>query len=162
MMRARWLGTAVVLASAALLGGTEATAQALGPQAAADIVELVLETNSAACTNTGTKFDTRLMPDGTSIPFDIPAGQVLVVTEIELLGFGAAPGSGLQTRIFRGIGLAVNLAAIRESIADGTGRAFHFFEFNPGIVVASGGEVCTNNNLNITTTGRLRGYFATP
>jgi hypothetical protein len=68
----------------------------------------------------------------------------------------------VQTRIFRGIGLSVNLAAIRESIADGTGRIFHVYEFEPGLVVEAGGEVCTNNNLNITTTGVLRGYLATP
>jgi hypothetical protein len=108
------------------------------------------------------KFDTRLLPDGTEAPFEIPAGQVLVVTAIELLGFGAAPGSGVQTRIFRGVGLTVNHAAIRESVADASGRIFQIYEFNPGLVVQSGGEVCTNNNLNIVTTGFLRGYLATP
>ncbi len=160
-MRARRLGTAAALTTV-LLGGTGAAAQVLGPSAPTDIVEVMLETNSPACTNAGTKFDTRLMPDGTEAPFVIPAGQVLVVTEIDILGFGAAPGAGVQTRIFRGVGMEVNIAAIRESIADGTGRAFHIYDFDPGIVVASGGEVCTNNNLNITTTGRLRGYLATP
>ena len=78
---------------------------------------------SPACTNAGTKFDTRLMPDGTEAPFVIPARRVLVVTEIDILGFGAAPGAGVQTRIFRGVGMEVNIAAIRESIADGLAAA---------------------------------------
>ncbi len=151
-----------VLGAAFLLGAPAVEAQALGPASAADVVDVQQETDSAACTNVGTKFDTRLLADGSEAPFEIPEGQLLVVRQIELLGFGAAPAAGVQTRIFRGIGFRVNLAAIRESIADGTGRIFHIYEFEPGLVVEAGGEVCTNNNLNITTTGVMRGYLTTP
>jgi hypothetical protein len=149
------LGAGLLLASAPV-----ATAQALGPASAAAIVDVQQDTDSGNCVNVGMKFDTRLLADGGEAPFEIPAGQVLVVRQIELLGFGAAPGDGVQTRIFRGVGFRVNLAAIRESIADGSGRIFQIYQFDPGLVVASGGEVCTNNNLNITTTGILRGYLA--
>jgi hypothetical protein len=54
----------------------------------------------------------------------------------------------------------VNSPAIRESQADSNGRIFHIYEFDPGMIVPAGGEVCTNNNLGLTTTGRLRGYLA--
>jgi hypothetical protein len=149
------LGVGILLAATPFAG-----AQGLGPATPADVVDVVVETDSGSCANVGTKFDTRLLADGSEAPFVIPAGQVLVVSQIELLGFGAAPGDGVQTRIFRGVGFNVNLAAVRESIADGSGRVFQIYQFEPGLVVASGGEVCTNNNLNITTTGFLRGYLA--
>lgn len=131
----------------------------IGPRKPSEVVDVDLTLTSASCTNVGTKFDTQLGPDGSEVPFAIPAKRVLVVTTIELLGFGANPGANVQTRIFRGVGLTVNGAAIRESTADAGGRIFHIYQFDPGLVVASGGEVCTNNNLGITTTGRLRGFL---
>jgi hypothetical protein len=161
-MRKQW-PWALALAPIVWLAATSsANAQLLGPASVADIVDVEINIASATCANVGAKFDTRLNPDGTQTPFDIPAGRVLVVTSIDILGFGATPGEGVQTRIFRGVGLTVNVPAIRESTADASGRIFHIYEFDPGLVVASGGEVCTNNNLNITTTGMLHGYLATP
>ena len=132
----------------------------IGPRKASEVVDVDLTLGSAACANTGTKFDRLLAPDGSEAEFTIPAKRVLVVTAIDLLGIGAAPGALVQTRIFRGVGLSVNVAAIRESAADASGRIFHTYQFDPGIVVASGGEVCTNNNLGITTTGKLHGFLA--
>lgn len=123
-------------------------------------MDVALDLGSVACTNAGTKFDKRLQADGSEVPFEIPEKQVLVITAIEILGFGASPGALVQTRIFRGVGLTVNNVAIRESAADAGGRIFHIYQFDPGLVVASGGEVCTNNNVGITTTGNLRGYLS--
>lgn len=112
------------------------------------------------CTNTGSRFDTLQNPDGTEVPFEIPEGQVLVVTDIEILGFDATPGDNVQTRVFTGIGLAVNNVSRRESVASAEGRLFDIFAFNPGIVVPSGGEICINNSGGATNSGRLRGYLA--
>lgn len=142
-----------------LLAALHSPVLALEPTTPDQIVTVAQDLGSSNCTNTGRKFDTLLAPDGTATPFSIPAGQVLVVTAVELLGFGATPGLNIQTRIFRGIGLTVNLAAIRESLADVNGRIFHIYQLSPGVVVASGGEVCANNNSNLTTTGKLRGYL---
>ena len=144
----------------ALLWTAGAAGADIGPRKPSEVVDVELTLGSAACTNVGRKFDSLLAPDGSETDFAIPAKRVLVVTAIELLGFGAPAGAGVQTRIFRGVGLSVNNVAIRESVADASGRIFHTYEFDPGVVVASGGEVCTNNNLDITTTGRLRGFFA--
>jgi hypothetical protein len=150
----------IALTALAMVFTASATqAQNLGTIKPSQVVTLELNLSSANCTNTGVKFDTLLASDGTERPFVIPAGQVLVITGIDLLGFGASSGALVQTRIFRGIGLDVNLVAIRESSANSSGRIFHTYEFSPGVVVASGGEVCTNNNTNITTTGSLRGFL---
>lgn len=150
---------ALLMIAAALLASWAAHAQTLGPQKPSQVVDVALELGAADCTNVGKKFDTLLGADGSQKAFAIPQGQVLVVTAIELLGFGANPGAQVQTRIFRGVGQTVNNVAIRESVADPSGRIFQIYEFSPGMVVASGGEVCTNNNLNITVSGRLRGYL---
>ena len=131
-----------------------------GPRRASEIVDVEQGLGSDNCTNVGRKFDTLLAPDGTESPFAIPEKRVLVITGIQILGFGAGAGQNVQTRIFRGVGATVNSVAIQESRADAEGRILHRYEFTPGVVVASGGEVCTNNNLGITTTGQLRGYLA--
>lgn len=112
------------------------------------------------CTNVGKKFDTLLNADGTSEPFEIPAGMVLVINDVEILGFGITPGEQVQTRIFTGVGLNVNSVARLETEADADGRTFDIFSFTPGVVVASGGEVCVNNSENATNSGNLRGYLA--
>jgi hypothetical protein len=158
--RSRSTGSLIALTALTMVLTASAThAQSLGTIRPSQVVTLDLNLGSANCANTGKKFDTLLASDGTEAPFVIPSGQVLVITGIDLLGFGASPGALIQTRIFRGIGFDVNEVAIRESIADSNGRIFHTYQFTPGVVVASGGEVCTNNNANITTTGSLRGFL---
>jgi hypothetical protein len=127
-----------------------------------DVVDLDATLLSDGCTNPpgARTFDTRLLPDGTEEEFEIPPGQVLVVTAVEILGFGASSGANIQTRLFRTVGLQAHNAAIRESFASSSGRIFHIYEFSPGLVVASGGQVCTNSNdPGVTLTGRLRGFL---
>jgi hypothetical protein len=143
-----------------------ADVRAIAPAKPSDVVDVELRLfagDNCSLPVFGGKFDTRLQPNGSQAAFTIPPGRVLVVTAIELLGFGASPGTLVQTRIFRGAGSVANHVAIRESHADAGGRIFHIYEFDPGLVVASGGEVCTNHNLfDFTTVGYLRGFLAPP
>jgi len=131
---------------------------ALAP-APSELVLLKAGLTSNGCVNPpgATMFDTRLLPDGTDEPFTVPEGKVLVVTDIEVLGFGGPAGDNTQTRIFSGIGFATHEVAVREAIQNADGRVYHVLQFNSGFVVPTGGEVCMNNSDNLTLTGRLRG-----
>jgi hypothetical protein len=90
---------------------------------------------------------------------EIPTKAALVVTNIEVLGFGGVAGDNNQVRIFTGVDPALNVVARREQFFNADGRVFYVMEFDPGVVVPSGAVVCMNNSDAATLTGTLRGYL---
>jgi hypothetical protein len=143
----------IVLLSVLAIG---AQAGVLAPRKASDLV-VVEESGSGDCP-VGTQFGSQILPDGTTRPFVIPNKRVLVVTDIEILGFGGAAGTNNQVRVFAGTPSAVNQVLRREQRFDADGRVFYVIDLDPGFVVPSGGVVCMNNSDNVTLTGFLRGY----
>ena len=51
--------------------------------------------------------------------------------------------------------------ASRESFTNSLGRISHVYEFSPGAVVASGGQICANSNNfdDLPMSGVLRGFL---
>jgi len=105
-------------------------------------------------------FNVLVGPDGSETVFTIPSGSVLVITAVDVLGFDAAPGAGIQTRLFRGVlGTGFSVFSLRESVAGPDGRIFHRYEFPSGVEVASAGLVCANSNNNdLVMSGFLYGF----
>jgi len=105
-------------------------------------------------------FNGLLGPDGSQTAFTIPPGSALFITAVDLLGVDAAPGAGIQTRLFRGVlGTGFSVFSIRESVAGPDGRVFHRYEFPSGVEVASAGVVCANSNDNdLVMSGFLYGF----
>ena len=83
------LGTASALL-AGLLVPSAAHAGLLGPSRPSQLVSLIA---SAACANGGMKLNTQVNSDATTAAFTIPAGMVLVLTDIEWDGFNLSPGA---------------------------------------------------------------------
>jgi hypothetical protein len=142
-------------------GSVTCQAAAIAPQATTGIVEL--EASFGGCPFLGgsnSQFNMRILPSGQTVPFSIPAGSVLVVTSVKLLGFGGTAGTLSQTRLFKsGAGGAV-LFAREESAVNAFGRLGHDYRFATGIVVESGGLVCANSNdNNVSTFGNLYGFL---
>jgi len=156
----RWwlLGLSVVV------GASFAHAGVLAPKRASDVVRVSGDLGSGDCSphlGAGRQFDTVLRPDGTTEPLEVPKKRVLVVTDVEILGFGGTPGDNNQVRLFVGNPTnGLQLVSIREQRFDADGRVFYVMSFDPGVVVPSGGLICTNNSDNVTLTGTLTGYFA--
>jgi hypothetical protein len=123
----------------------------LGPKDTSQLVDVQANVGSGPCPGgAGFKFDQLLRPDGSKAPFVIPAGKLLVITGIEIVGFSFAPGDTAQTRVSRHFGpqgIPNNLIARRESTANAEGRIFHVYEFAPGVAVASDVSVCVDSNL---------------
>jgi hypothetical protein len=155
---------AIVLAG--LLAAPASLALAFGPRTPSQIVDVSLGVRNRrqpACRENDQIFDKVLRPDGSEAPFSIPDGQVLVITAIELRGFARNPGEVVTTFIHRDFGDHGNHVATRISRADFGHHYFHIYQFNPGVVVASGGRVCVefgDSESSDSLTGHLRGFLA--
>src|ERR1051325_10382913 len=132
-MKVRNTATLTALAAMVLIAGVPAeAADMLGPKDASQIVHVLANVASNSCpgrpsTAGGFQFDQLLGPDGSRGAFEIPAGKVLVITSIEILGFFFTPGDTVQTRVFRMFGpqgIPNNPIAVRESTANAQGRIF--------------------------------------
>jgi len=151
-----------ILGVSVIMGASVAQAGVLAPKRSSDVVRVAGETSDCPPFLTGgRKFDTVLHPDGTTEPLEVPNKRVLVVTDVEILGFGGTPGDNNQVRLFVGTEAnGIQLVSRREQHFDADGRVFYVLSFSPGIVVPSGGVICMNNADNVTLVGTLTGYFA--
>ena len=120
-------------------------APALEPSRASDLVTLIA--SETDCPIAGKAFDTRVLADGSQVPFTIPPKRVLVITGFEFLQSGAPPGAGttaLVTQQPTGAALASPLlqaAAVADAGGFLAGSAFAA----PGIAVRGTAALCGSN-----------------
>jgi hypothetical protein len=106
--------------------------------------------------------DTRIMSDGSNVPFVIPSGQVFVVTSIEASLNGAA-SENTMVRIGTGCGAGCMVPFADIIIAkDSAGQGGTNLNFTTGFTVKSGTQLCVAdvNHSSPNTSATLRGYFA--
>ncbi len=153
----RWVYLALACA-----GVTVAHADEVGPKRASEIVDLSASP-AASCPFLGPNsvvFDTRVLSNGSTLPFAIPPGRVLVVTAVTLTGAGVPAGSSVQSRLYKGSAVGSQAFARRESLANGLGRFEHQYDLSTGSVVANDAIVCADLNLpSAGTFGHLSGYL---
>jgi len=149
-----------------LLGCAMATgvrAESVGPKRASEIVDLSAGPTTP-CPYLGPNaivFDTRVLSNGSTLPFAIPPGRVFVVTAATLTGAGVTPATSVQSRLFKGSAVGNQTFARRESLANDLGRFEHQYAFPSGSVVANGTVVCAELSVpNAGTFGHLSGYLA--
>jgi len=98
-MRPYVLSVALVLLG---LASTPATAAALAPSKPSQLVD-VQANGSCPFTFTTDLFNTLVKGDGTTAPFSIPAGEVLVITDLTVYANGKTPGDTIQQEKPRGV-----------------------------------------------------------
>lgn len=151
-----------VLALATLVAGS-AHAGVLGPTKPSQLV------NVLASANTGTvcgypAFDTQVAADGTRKPFDIPPGQVLVVTGFE---WDSEVGSASQLAIATVISVTPDYATCDSAFSpsggmtDSSGSASGSITFPTGIAVKSGTHLGLWMENGFLGRAKLYGYLAT-
>jgi hypothetical protein len=158
MMR-NWIGT---IGLATLLAGS-AHAGVLGPTKPSQLVNLLASPvlSGTACGHPA--FDIQNAADGTRQPFDIPPGQVLVVTGLEWnSAFGTASTQALAFLVIQSPdGLTCNAAfSTSGAVTDAWGNADATLTIPNGIAVKSGAHLglqVTNGTLN---RAKLYGYLA--
>ena len=90
---------AAALALLFLLLPSPGRAGTLAPKKPSDV--LTLRSSGASCSFPGTrKLDSRVLPDGTLVPYTIPDGQVLVVTGAEWTLQDASPLGTIQLFLY--------------------------------------------------------------
>lgn len=138
--------------AAAALPGSASAVEAKKPS------QLVtLEANDQCDSNRGQIYNLRVLPDGSTAPFTIPEGKVLVVTRWMFRFGGGTPGNAELAflRIEGGSGIGQG-----PFVYDAQGRAVGSFELSA--VVGAGTQLCgTNSDLPGVDSlgGFLEGYL---
>jgi hypothetical protein len=140
-----------------------AAAQGLAPKKAGDLVTLVHTpgSNCGQSFQNGIPITTRILPDGTSVPFAIPEGQVLVLTGISWnlqgpFGFNAA----FLTLFLHveAVPLSVRIFHIGET-PDGPISAAGSTDI-PNIVMGSAATPCVLSTASTLLATTLHGFLA--
>src|SRR5262249_40899143 len=115
-MRRHVLSVALVVLS---LASTPASAAALAPSKPSQLVGVAADGNCMPALGMSTDlFNTLLRGDGTTEPFSIPAGEVLVITDLTVFSNGLTPGDTIQLQV-----LAGRMAGAASSIFAGSAPA---------------------------------------
>jgi hypothetical protein len=151
----------IAAALATLLGATPEPATSAG-FAAAKPSQIVTLRNSSGndCPFAGEALDNQVLPDGTILPFTIPAKQVLVITEVN---WGVVFGPASQSAV---IGLSVQAPSAMQANAffvdvvptDSAGTAGRS-SVVANAIVRSGNTLCVDNVTSGTATVIVRGFL---
>lgn len=150
--------------------------QELEPQVASDTVTLQMTTFfSAPCflsangTTLAWAFDRSVVKSGGTVqPFTLPAGKVLVVTNLDWTATGSAAvaNKARTAYLFRAVNGGLNgPSAQSTAIADSTGKAGASETFPSGMVLQSPGQFCLGIDTPTpvsgeTVQGVLQGFLA--
>ena len=152
----KWL--MMTAAIAFMTGASPVTAGVLAPKKPSQSVVLRTSGVSAPCGGTALDalVDTEILPDGTTAPFAIPAGMVLVVD-----GLSWAASSGTAGRL---VGILLDFAGDLpnapwndSALADVLGDAGHDV-FVPNIPIKSGATLCLHTGGTLTR-GIVHGFL---
>jgi hypothetical protein len=142
-----------------LLAPTPSFAAALAPAKASDLVVAVTLDQAATCTGGGRPFDTRVLPDGSQVPFVIPEKRVFVITSLDWnLGSGAPAGElALPTVLVKN---GTNSFPIIQAsgFTDPDGTAGGTVLVPNGAAVRAGSQLCILGGTQ--PNGLLHGFFA--
>jgi hypothetical protein len=134
-----------------------AAAVALEPSRASDLVTLLAD-DSADCPIAGFVFDTRVLADGSQVPFTIPPKRVLVITGVDFVRNGVTPGAGTTGLVSQQPTGAVLASPLLQAdgVADVNGFIAGSAVAGPGVAVRGGAPLCIAG----ADAAVLRGFLA--
>lgn len=146
------------LALAILLLPGVSSAGPLAPGRASDLVTLITK-DLTPCAVAGVAFDTRVLPDGSAVPFTIPAKHVLVVTSLHFVA-GAAPVAGQTGTAVLTLATATTSHAVLQAVGvtDSDGTYAGSAHSEQGVAVRAGATLCLLGGTS--TSGVLHGFLA--
>ena len=145
------------------LASTPATVAALAPSKPSQLVTVAAEGSCTALGLTTDRFDTLVKDDGTTAPFSIPAGQVLVITDLTVFAPGKTAGGTVQVQVVVGTAATSHFAIVTANVtANASGGVGFAATFPTGIVVKSGASICPvafDGTSNVAAGGSLHGFL---
>jgi hypothetical protein len=148
----------LILAVMVMLVGSVGTVHAgvLAPSKPSSVVTLV---SFGACGTGSHKMDTRIMPDGTAVPFVIPPKEVLVLTGIEWVFTVAGGQGGLIDLLLAPPAPAVGYQVFSaEALAPGNGIG-RGSALIPDVVAGPGVDICADVPFGASSV-TLHGFLA--
>jgi hypothetical protein len=144
----------------ALLSPLAASAAALAPARASDLVVVYTKDAKAICPGgVGRPFDTRVLPDGTEEPFVIPPKRVFVITSFEFaIGSDAPAGEVAAPTVVAKTATTSAPLLIATGTSDSNGDAAGTVSLPNGVPVRPGLTLCMLGGT--TSNGILHGFFA--
>src|SRR5262249_62349717 len=107
-------------------------------------------------------FNTLVKGDGTTAPFSIPAGQVLVITDLTVFAPGKTAGGTVQVEVVVGTATSHFSIVTANVTANASGGVGFTATFPTGIVVKSGASICPvafDGTSNVAAGGPLHGFL---
>jgi hypothetical protein len=140
------------------LNVTSAWAAPLAPVKPSGVVTLA--SDGTTCAGSGLLVNTRILPDGTTTPFTIPAKQVLVITEVEWGVIDVPVSQTFDFYLFLTTTPATALPLVASSaLADATGHAGTTTQVSNAIVKA-GPSLCAVDYPGSSSLFLVRGFLA--
>ena len=143
----------------ALLAPAATSAGPLAPAKASDLVAVYTK-GDGACPVAGRPFDTRVMPDGTEVPFAIPPKKVFVITSLQFTFESSSPPNhhATPTVSLQAAGAAVGVPLlVGSAVTDAEGGGSGSVVVPNGVTVRSG-TICLA--VGSSQNGILHGFFA--
>jgi hypothetical protein len=147
-----------------------ATAQAggLAPSKGSQLIEVTALPSSATCPSGGKAFDVLDNYDGTTSPFSIPSGKILVITDVSMLAGGYISVGLAEFQLRRETASSSNVivdVAVPGSLNNVTsgGTSAAYFTFPTGVRTQSGVQLCVKtiaNGMATFTRATAHGFLA--
>jgi hypothetical protein len=131
-------------------------APALEPSKASDLVTLVAFI-TGTCPVAGFPFVTRILADGTPVPFTIPPKRVLVITGFEFTRSDATPGTTATALLSQQAPGEVAALLQADGVADASGSVAGSAFAAPGVAVRGGDKTLCIAGASAAV---LRGFLA--
>ena len=145
------------------LASTPASAAALAPSKPSQLVTVAALGSCTALGLTTDLFNTLVKGDGTTAPFSIPAGQVLVITDLTVFATGKTAGGTVQVQVAVGTAATSHIFIVAANVtANPSGGVGFTATFPTGIVVKSGASICPlafDGTSNVAAGGSLHGFL---
>jgi hypothetical protein len=149
----------IVALGSMLLVPCTAQAAALAPAKASDLVVVYSKVPAASCPVAGRPFDTRVLADGTEVPFVIPEKRVFVITSFAFtIGSGAPAGENAAPTVTAQTAVTSVPLIIGFGTTDSNGDVAGTVVLPTGVAVKPGPTLCIAGGT--TPNGILQGYFA--
>ena len=139
-----------IMLTLALAGCVASGAQSLGPRMASDLVTLLGGAPATSgCSAAERPIDRRTLADGSTGPFTVPAGKVLVLTGVEWFSTETGTGRSVLLTVLHRTPLGAQALFTSHALSTPTGAGYAGAQSTiPRVVVKPGVPLCVTQHID--------------